>query len=95
MKMKFYSEGVESIRGKMDLTLALIPAFSPGRRRNARRLFAKLTTAWLDNFSPTRNLAMACPLLGEETGEGERKTKFQMPVATPLELMMVWDDDPA
>jgi hypothetical protein len=45
---------------------ALIPAFSPGEKeKRSPRLWNVTWLDWPDNLSPNRNLATACPLLGE------------------------------
>ena len=47
-------------------TSALIPAFSPEEKeKRSPRLWNIMRLDWSDNLPTTRNLATACPLLGE------------------------------
>ena len=57
---------LKSNRKIMVRTSALIPAFSPGEKENrSPRFWNFVRRDWPDNFSPARNRATFCPLLGE------------------------------
>ena len=73
---------VAGLRQAIGFTSSLIPAFSPRRRRNARRLFEKPATGLAGQSSEKLRTCqgISFSLGGEGQDEGERQNKFSFVV---------------